>query len=276
MSLRTCAVGRKKRRIGSDRKKKEAIDRALVKAAIVRKALNGKTAGKKLRAYQLVTTETLRHPQALYAKNNSMVMNTLLAQALKRPDRLNSGINNRNEVVEAAQALVANDLLDGPAAAHLLSMLQEQPDEINALMTVDDDEIHQQPDRQKVRSLLLLALARSPGDVVEAASNMVRGNLSASLAPGTISEHLSIMLDNATDPETLIRPAHEWLPNLSPTGGASKDVRDTWFAWAGGKAGDNSVPDVPHQDHELDMKGFLPGGPGVMRILPELEADNIM
>ena len=261
----------------TDKKKQQTVERALIKAAIVRKALNGKTAGKKLRAYQHVTTATLRNPQALYDKNNSMVMNTLLAQALSKPSRLNSDIENRNEVAKAAQALVANDLLDGPAAGRLLSKLQEQPDQINALMALDDDKIRQQPDRQKVRSLILLALARSPSNVAEAVRNTMHSVLFADdLALNIVGDHLSRKLDPTAELDPLHRPAHEWLHELSLTGGASEDVRNTWHAWADGKVVDDSRPDVLHQDHELDMKTFLLEEPGVVRVLPKLEEDNII
>ena len=198
----------------------DPVDEALKNARMVRRMTIGVgILGRRLPFYKSITAETLKDPDHFLDEYERMVANRKLAVALTTPRDIHPKINSKGIVAKAAQALVKNGLLDGPAAKTLQKKLRDDPKTINTLMKVGASTVPRSNDRQKIRSLMLLTLAY--GGPILNVRNWVLGSVDLYGYSLDLYDFKSAK-------------GYHRLPNLPRRGGAPKDDRTFWKTAAAG------------------------------------------
>lgn len=246
--------------------KKRTIDRALEKATSVRWSLNqrfpryadglrramhlmhpGQTelhsamtqkfgGNREIKVYELVTKNTLRDPLILYRPYSRNIANRQLFDAVG-PGGVIDGEINKRHVAKAVNALVRNNLLDQRAATDLLDALQNMPDTVNALMSNADMNVRRQADREKVKSLMLLALAYElPLD--EASCRRLENKIKVLMThwrsgrkmPNAQSKKAAAKRD--VDDQLEVRRGYKWLPDFPYSKDLSELDHKRLLLWA--------------------------------------------
>lgn len=262
-------------------KKKQAIDRALEKATAVRWALNqkfpryadslrrlmgrmhrGQTELRKamtqkfgdreVKLYEVVSTTTLRDPDRLYGPYSRGLANDNLSRAVAPSGEIDPKIKKRH-VDKAVNTLVKNGLLNQRAATDLLDALQNMPENVNTLMSHADEWVRRSADREKVKSLMLLALAYEfPHD--EASSRRLQKKIHTLLihwrsdgkrAKPDVNDRLEV------------RRGYRWLPDFPYSNTLNELDHNRLLSWAT-TAGIKIEPDAIENEVKIDDKAEIP------------------
>ena len=243
---------------GSDttaEQKKQTIDRALKKATAVRWALNqrfpryadgirrlmgqmlrGQTELRKamtqkfvdreVKLYEVVSETTLRNPERLYGPYGRGLANDNLSKAVEPSGEIDRKI--KKKVANAVNTLVKNGLLNQRAAVDLLDALKTNPETVNALMSHADKWVRRGADREKVKSLMLLALAY--GIPRDDASRRRLQNIIHVLLIRWRSDGRLAKRDVNTQLE--VRWGYRWLPDFPRSNTLNELDHDRLLSWA--------------------------------------------